>query len=304
MTLPRGSELPLPEGRRLRLFLHWTESEASGRTDLDLSLAFFNASWEHIGTCDYTHLRFGTSAAVHSGDLTSAPPPDGASEFVDLDLAALEQRGVRYAVAAVYSYNSVPFTELADAFAGFMVRGDGAGAPFDPGAVEQRFDLAGSNRAMVPLVVDVSGRTMRWLDIMQGVTGDHHAVHRHAGGLASLGRALTDLFASGSRVGLGELAVWQAAARAAVVALRHADGSVTTYRRRSDEDAAAFAARIGGPDADAPADPEGAQLAYLYRGDIRPAPGAEVYALHPVTLDASVVRLIAAADVAGTGSEA
>jgi hypothetical protein len=151
----------------------------------------------------------------------------------------------------------VPFSELADAFAGYMVHDDGTGAHFDPRSVGQRFDPEGSNRAMVPLVVDVPARTMRWLDIMQGVTGNGHAVHRHADALTLLGRGLTDLFASGSRVGLGELTVWQAA-RAAVVVLRHTDGSVTTYRSRPEEDAAAFAARIGGPDADAPADPDGA----------------------------------------------
>ncbi|TXS48829.1 hypothetical protein EAO77_30145 [Streptomyces sp. t39] len=34
VTLPRGSELALPDGRSLRLFLTWTESEASGRTGI------------------------------------------------------------------------------------------------------------------------------------------------------------------------------------------------------------------------------------------------------------------------------
>ncbi|WP_432039760.1 MXAN_6230/SCO0854 family RING domain-containing protein [Streptomyces cucumeris] len=302
VTLPRGSERPLTPGRTLRLFLHWMESEESGDTDLDLSLALFNGAWEHIGTCDYTRLRH--TGAVHSGDRTSAPAPDGASEFLDLDLDELERAGVRYAVAAVFSYNDVPFDELPEAFAGFMVRDEPGdkGPVFDPRTVEQRFDLTSAAKSSVPLVLDIPGRTMRWLDVVQGVSGTHHAVHRHVELLAVLGRSLTGLFTSGARVELGELAVWQAAARATTVLLRHSDGSVTPYRRRADEDALAFAGRIGAPEHDPSAgdigqDPARIGAAFLVRGDVPLPAGCPVYALHPAGLDAAVVRLLTASDV-------
>ncbi|MDX2817296.1 RING-HC finger protein [Streptomyces sp. PA03-5A] len=301
VTLPRGSELPVPDGRTVRLFLHWMESERSGRTDLDLSTALFDAEWNPVGHCDYTRLRFAEDAAVHSGDLTSAPAPQGASEFVDLDLDKLADAGVRHLVAVVFSYNNVPFEDLAEGFAGLMARdepGD-AGPVFDARAVEQRYDLTGRARASVPLVIDVAARTMRWLDVVKGVTGTGHCVARHGDDLAALGKALTTVFASGARVGLGELAVWQAAARAATVLIRHADGSTTAYRRREAESAAEFAARIGTPSGD-PADgavPEAARLAYLLRGDVAVAEGGEVFALHPAALDAAKARLLSASDV-------
>ncbi|MEU4098456.1 MXAN_6230/SCO0854 family RING domain-containing protein [Streptomyces sp. NPDC026673] len=301
VTLPRGSELPVPEGRTIRLFLHWTESERSGRTDLDLSTALFDAEWNPVGHCDYTRLRFAEDAAVHSGDLTSAPAPRGASEFVDLDLDKLASAGVRHLVAVVFSYNNVPFEDLAEAFAGLMSRDEpgNTGPVFDARAVEQRYDLTGRARASVPLVIDVAARTMRWLDVVEGVTGTGHSVARHGNALAALGEGLTGLFSSGARVGLGELAVWQAAARAATVLLRHADGSTTAYRRREAESAAEFAARIGTPYGD-PADgamPEAARLAYLLRGDVAVPAGGEVFALHPGALDAAKVRLLSASDV-------
>ncbi|QKV96485.1 hypothetical protein HUT19_36220 [Streptomyces sp. NA02950] len=301
VTLPRGSERALTPGRTLRLFLHWTESEESGQTDLDLSLALFNEDWEHIGTCDYTELR--RTGAVHSGDRTSAPAPDGASEFIDLDLDKLENAGVRYAVAVVFSYNDVPFVELAEAFAGFMVRDEPGdrGPVFDPRAVEQRFDLTSASRSSVPLVLDIPGRTMRWLDVVQGVSGTRHAVHRHVKLLAVLGKSLTGLFASGARVGLGELAIWQAAARAGTVLLRHSDGSISPYRRREGEDAMAFAGRIGAPDHDPSAgteqEPARIGAAFLVRGDLPLPEGCPVYALHPAGLDAAAVRLLTASDV-------
>ncbi|MFK4221877.1 MXAN_6230/SCO0854 family RING domain-containing protein [Streptomyces sp. NPDC019890] len=307
VTLPRGSELAVPDGRTLRLFLHWMESPTSGRTDLDLSAAMFDADWQHLGVCDYTRLRYAGEAAVHSGDLQDAPPPLGASEFVDLDLDRLGAAGVCYVVAVVYSYNNVPFGDLAEAFAGLMLRDQpgNLGPVFDPRSVEQRFDLTGSSRACVPLLIDVQARTMRWLDVVKGVTGTHHAVWRHADALATLAHRLTDLFASGARVGLGELAVWQAAARATTMVLRHTDGSRSVYRRRDGEDVAGFAARIGSPDTDAHAGEgddgdgpsAGPRLAYLLRGDLELPDGSEVFALYPLIQDAARVRLLAAADM-------
>ncbi|MFF8957326.1 MXAN_6230/SCO0854 family RING domain-containing protein [Streptomyces sp. NPDC014894] len=304
VTLPRGSELTVPAGRTVRLFLHWMESERSGRTDLDLSAALFTADWRRVGKCDYTRLRFEGDAAVHSGDFTSAPAPLGSSEFIDLDLDALAGAGVRYAVTAVLAYNDVAFEDLAEAFAGVMVRDEpgGTGRVFDARQVEQRFDLTGPARAAVPMVIDVAGRTMRWLDVVQDVTGTHHSVERHSDALAVLGRGLTELYASGARVALGELAVWRAAARARTVAVRHFDGSLSRYRRRAEEGVAAFAARIGTPDTDEVPAPEPARtgLAYLLRGDLPAASGAEVFALHPAGLDAGEVRVLSAAELVST----
>ncbi|MHA6758918.1 MXAN_6230/SCO0854 family RING domain-containing protein [Streptacidiphilus sp. PAMC 29251] len=309
VAVPRGSALRLPQGRTLRLFLHWMESETSGRVDLDLSIAMFDADWNHIGTCDFGNLRC-HDAAVHSGDLTSAPPPLGAAEFVDLDLDRLHAAGVRYAVPVAFSYNNVAFEDLAEAFAGIMVRdqpGD-TGEVFDARAVEQRFDLTGRSRASVPLIVDTAERTMRWLDVVKGVTGTDHSIGRHADDLALLGRALTEQFASGNRISLGELARWQAAARTDTVLLRRADHTAGSYRRRAGEVDRAFATRIGSPDTDTDSDTKsdtapasatagGAGLAYLLRGDLLLPKGCEVFALYPADLDAGAVKLLTADDI-------
>ncbi|MFJ1702323.1 MXAN_6230/SCO0854 family RING domain-containing protein [Kitasatospora sp. NPDC088346] len=119
VPVPRGSVQPLPGGSALRLFLHWTQPEGL-RVDLDLSVALYDADWRFVGLCDYTALVHGDRAAVHSGDLVDAPPPHGATEFVDLDLTRLGAAGARHAVVVVFSYNDIAFEELTDAFTGFM----------------------------------------------------------------------------------------------------------------------------------------------------------------------------------------
>ncbi|MEU3452288.1 MXAN_6230/SCO0854 family RING domain-containing protein [Micromonospora sp. NPDC006766] len=302
VTLARGSVLPIPDGRVVRLFTHWMESDE--RVDLDLSVAVYDDQWRHVGTCDYTSLRL--PGATHSGDFTSAPAPRGASEFIDLDVPTLAAGGGRWAVVSVLSYNNVPFTGMAEAFAGFMVRdqtaehGSGARSPFDARQVEQRFDLAGPGKVTIPMVVDLQSRTMRWLDVAARVTGTNHAVHRHHHQFAEVASALVESFEAGGRVTLGELGRYLAAARAREVLVRDGDG-LRLLRRGEGESVKAFHARLR----DEPGEPAtvedaaSAGLQFVGRGDLPVPDGAEVYALHPAGLDASRVRLLAAADVAG-----
>jgi hypothetical protein len=302
VTLARGSVLPVPPGRYLRLFCHWMENPGQ-RVDLDLSVALFDAAWTHLATCDYTNLRVLGDAAVHSGDLTSAPAPLGASEFVDLDLDDLAALA-RYAVVVVFSYNSVPFLDMAEAFAGWMVRATPPteGDIFDVRAVEQRFDLTGPNRGSLALVVDLREATMRWVDVAPRLNGDCHTVHRHHTQLAVTASALLEHFEQGSRVSIGELGRLLAAARATEVVVRDgADSSL--YRRDSADFYGALRSGSGVPlaestvDAVDAADAADAGFQVLVRGSADVPDGAEVYALYPGPLDPARVRLVDAADL-------
>lgn len=301
VRLTRGSSRPLPPGRTMRLFLHWTQPEGT-RVDLDLSIAIFDETGSFVGWCDYTRLRFGDKAAVHSGDLTSAPAPAGASEFVDLNLAELRRRGVRYLSMIVFSYNDVPFDAMTDAFAGFM--GDpGRGGPFDAKAVEQRFDLTGNVKIAVPLVVDVEQNRMRWLDAkLTGSPGYGHNVDRNTRTLGRLVVATDHYFGGGRRVSMWELACWHAAARAELIQVRRADGTIAQYLREAGEPVEAFAARVTAlapPDDVVSAQAESAHLAVLVRGDADVVAGGQVHALYRATLDADRVELLDAADLVG-----
>ncbi|MFF1415075.1 MXAN_6230/SCO0854 family RING domain-containing protein [Streptomyces sp. NPDC058289] len=276
VAVPRGSAQSLPAGEVLRLFLHWTEPTGN-RTDLDLSVAFFDGDWQFTGRCDYTQLRHGPEgAAVHSGDLTSAPAPAGATEYVDLDLAKLAEHGDAYAVPLVFSFNNVPFEELPDAFAGFMaLPADGPrDASYDPRTVRQRFDLTGESRAYLPMVVDLGARRALWADVHLPPSGSHQSVGASGGErLAAAAEDVCDHFGSGTRTTLWDLTVWRAAARTReVVVIRRATESSATdevwlYRAAAGEQPAAFAARIAAleppeerrPRADA--DAEAAELA-------------------------------------------
>lgn len=319
VSVPRGSTQPLPRGEVLRLFLHWTEP-ARTRVDLDLSVALFDEGWEQVGLCDYTNLVHGERWAVHSGDLTSAPAPDGATEYVDLDLSALRAHGVRYALPVVFSFNNIPFEKLLDAFAGFMTLpaadGEARDAAYDPRTVRQRYDLAGDSRIHVPMLVDLKERTFLWVDLHLSGSEGLHSVGRHSTALARAGRDLHQYFASG-RSTLWDLTVWHACARAREVAvIRRAPvpgalDELWHYRCGDGESATAFAARVrvlDAPDRQEPvgdADAAASELAAkkrvllgLVHGGVAPeGASGEVYRLLPGPVDGAGLTPLAAGDL-------
>lgn len=226
VTLGRGASLELPKGRFARLFVHWMEY-AGQRVDLDLSVAFFDKDWQRVGECTYYNLT--TTGATHSGDFTSAPAPHGASEFIDLDVDALLcETSTQYVVMTVMSYNGIPFENMAEAFAGYMLREHEGGKLFDARAVEQRFDLRGGQQISVPLALDLYAGTLHWLDTtpktkaVGAVVGNQVAAYSDELGHAA--RSVLESASVRARPTLWDLAQLHATARADAVWIRGADG--------------------------------------------------------------------------------
>ena len=190
-TAGRGTRLPLPEGETIRFFLHWrdlpeTPAEASGpagpaaaedrdtRVDLDLSAFFVSEDFTSTEQIAYYNLR--STAAVHSGDLTSAP--DGAAEFIDVTLAEALRQGWRYVVMTVHSFSHHPLSEVPECWAGAMARGADpqSGEVFEASTVMQRLDLVSPTFNATPFVIDLAERRLIWWDLPVGV-GEHQVAN-------------------------------------------------------------------------------------------------------------------------------
>jgi hypothetical protein len=230
LALPRGSFVPLEPAAYYRLFCHWTES-AGQRADLDLSVSFYDDSWQFQDLCDYTNLTAFGGAAVHSGDYTSAPEPDGSAEYIDLDLAKLRAEGIRYAFMIVFSFNAIPFDRLKAASAGMMARENKTGMPFEPRTITQRFDLGGDAMVYCPLVVDLAEQRLLWLDANMAEDGDFHRIWEYRTKLAMLGRDFKNYFLHGARPSIWQAACLAAAARAQHVYVRGPGGAVACIAR-------------------------------------------------------------------------
>jgi hypothetical protein len=153
--MPRGSVSAPLSHDRLRFFVHWMQAER--RTDYDLSAMLLNETFTYAGHVSYTNLR--GDGIVHSGDITDAPAPEGASEFIDVNLKAIP---ARYLVPSILLYSGEAFTETAESFCGYMLR-DAAqeGQPFEPRTVRAKSDMRGPGRVAMPLVV-MRGDDGRW----------------------------------------------------------------------------------------------------------------------------------------------
>ena len=190
-TAGRGTRLPLPEGETIRFFLHWRDlpeapPEAPGpagpaaaadrdtRVDLDLSAFFVSEDFARTEQIAYYNLR--STAAVHSGDLTSAP--DGAAEFIDVILAEALRQEWRYVVMTVHSFSHHRLSEVPECWAGAMARGADpqSGEVFEASTVMQRLDLVSPTFNATPFVIDLAERRLIWWDLPVGV-GEHQVAN-------------------------------------------------------------------------------------------------------------------------------
>ncbi len=160
-TIAVGSRLALDVGNTVRFFIYWKDAE-SGRVDIDLSALVFDA--EHVvkGTIAYYNLK--EQYAVHSGDIVAAP--EGASEFIDIDIAKAQAEGIRYVMMSINSYTQQNYCDLPMCFAGFMMREDAQqGEIFEATTVQQKFDVASKSSFTVPLIIDLEKREVIWTDL-------------------------------------------------------------------------------------------------------------------------------------------
>ena len=288
VDLPRGSRVAVPEGKTVRLFLHWCEPEKAGdETDLDLSVGLYDEGFTLVGVCSYYELspmgKDGGALAVSGGDLREAPYPDGATELVDVHRGPALANGVRYAVMVVNAYAGMPFDRLERAFAGIMLRDSDRGAYFDPRTVELKFSLSGRNGIYMPLVLDLREGVLHWLDVYSEGQLAFNNLHRSNSAISRICPEMIAYFASGVRASMLDLALLHAAVRCDRVWLRGPEGS-SLFVRRAGEAAPAFHARLVRGEADEPRarPPRGdgpPMLALLHRGDLDLSEGSAVYAL-------------------------
>jgi len=168
-TLARGSRMKLDDQHILRMFIHWKnldmspefEDEEDCRVDIDLSASFYDEDFKVKGNISYYDLK--NMFGIHSGDIVDAP--NGAAEFIDLNLKKLKKRGIRYVVAQVYSYNRAPFYEIPQLYMGWMAREKAnRGELFEPATVRQKFSLTHDETKAMPFVIDVKEDELIWLD--------------------------------------------------------------------------------------------------------------------------------------------
>ncbi|RZI85323.1 MAG: hypothetical protein EOP38_05330 [Rubrivivax sp.] len=211
-TLGRGSRLPFSEGTVIRLFLWWMNG--SGRTDIDLSAVLYGEQHEYLNTLAYYNLQ--GYGAHHSGDIVDAPK--GAAEFIDLNIARLRERGVRFVVMVINSYTAQSYCNLPECFAGWMLRQHpNSGEVFEPRTVIDKVDIASDTRICLPLILDLAEREVLWADIAMKEQPRWNNVRNNLTGVSLMLRALSGMV----KPDLQTLFTLHAKARGSVVSQQH-----------------------------------------------------------------------------------
>jgi hypothetical protein len=197
-TLVRGSRLPFGGDKdTIRFFIHWHNTKEGGwdgRVDLDLSAVFYNENWEYMEHVSYTNLRLSGYKACHSGDITSAP--DGACEFIDIDIPSAVKHGAQYVIMSINSFTGQAFDQIPECFAGWMLRENpNSGEVFEPKMVLDKVDVTMSSKVGVPMILDLVNRQVIWADAAVNVNGRSwgYNVENTSDTIQLMGKAFTSI---------------------------------------------------------------------------------------------------------------
>lgn len=188
-TISRGSKIDLPDGNTIRFFIYW--KDGNSRTDLDLSALALDTESKYKMEIAYYNLK--DLGGYHSGDITSAP--DGASEFIDIEISACLKQGIRYVLMSVNSFTNQPYCDLPYCFAGFMVRQfANSGEIYEPLTVGNKFDLTANSRVAIPLIIDLYERKVIWVDLsLKGNPSTVNNVHNNLSSTTIINKSMTTL---------------------------------------------------------------------------------------------------------------
>ena len=227
-TIVRGSRIKLEEGKNTARFFLWWHDLDNGRVDVDLSAMMYNSDWNYVDHISYTNLRSQHDGVIacHSGDITSAP--EGACEFIDIDLDSVARNGGQYIVMNVISFTGQKFSEMPECFAGWMMRtAPQSGEIFDAKTLQNKIDLTSESRFSIPLVIDVVNREIIWGDLALNKdprSSEYNSPHSHRsysgrnvenmkGSVTLLGKSITSV----KKATIHELMTLHASARGTIV---------------------------------------------------------------------------------------
>ncbi len=160
-AVARGTRLPIGTDSTLRFFIYWIGQ------DIDLSATMYDDELNNIGHVSYNQLTSAKFKSYHSGDITHAP--NGASEFIDIDIDEAYAAGARYIGMHVLVYSGPSFKEHKKVYAGWMTRSHPASNEiYDAKTVQQKIDLNGESTSCIPVLFDLKYRKAIWADISTG----------------------------------------------------------------------------------------------------------------------------------------
>ncbi|MBP5224071.1 MAG: TerD family protein, partial [Lachnospiraceae bacterium] len=159
-VLPKGTRLPLPEGKKLRAFTYWEKVN-----DIDLSVIGLDAQNRQHEFSWRTMASNQSGAITYSGDQTSGY--NGGSEFFDIDLPLFRETHpeIRYMIFCNNVYTSGVGFDGCVCTAGYMLRDtEDSGEVFDPKTVLSSYTINCPASYAFLFALDLERNEFVWLN--------------------------------------------------------------------------------------------------------------------------------------------
>jgi len=162
-TYMRGTRVPFNDNAKvIRPYIHWFDQY--GHEDLDLSVAFYDAHLRGKDHISYTNLKIQHLNSCHSGDVRHRQ--GACAEYVDIDIAACLQHGIRYAMVQVHNFQNRPMHTMKDCVFGLMEREFPESNPiFVPKTITNAVAVANESSTVCIAVLDLKEKEYIWLDL-------------------------------------------------------------------------------------------------------------------------------------------
>jgi len=162
-TYVRGTRIPFnPMAIVIRPFVHWFDEE--GTEDIDLSVGFYRENLAEAAYISYTNLRDNTLNSCHSGDVIRRK--GACAEYVDIDIQACLNNGIRYAMVQVHNFQQRPMHTMKDCVFGIMEREFPESDPtFIPKTISNAVKLANESSTVCVVMLDLKEKEYIWCDL-------------------------------------------------------------------------------------------------------------------------------------------
>lgn len=165
----RGTRLPIPdEVNFIRSMSYWKSDEARNIW-FDNSWNFFDSDWAPVDSTCWNNVRLGegdATAAIFSGDPTTARTQGVGAQAIDIYLDQLVKRGIRYAVWNTLCYSGYAFNKVKEVFACLQWGEDAQkGEIFEPGRAQMAFPIRSSEMNNFTAMIDLQTRELVYLDV-------------------------------------------------------------------------------------------------------------------------------------------
>lgn len=176
VAMDRGARFkvfdPNDESGVLRLFMHWYNTDS--RVDIDISTNLLDGDGKVMSVTTWNTPAQWQDITTYSGDITNAPRPRGASEFIDVDVAKALKAGVVWAGLGAYIYYGAKGFDHVDNHGGAMMvshMGADSGALYQPDKLVNAFSTRATTTRTAVIAVNLITGEGVWLDATDGESG-------------------------------------------------------------------------------------------------------------------------------------